>query len=101
MRVCARSDCSSPAVAILTYDREAQTAYLYAVDDPSIRSPGDLCERHLRRLVLRRTRCVAYGSSSLRETARRPSCAGPSQVGGGWRVALRRVRERRRDTAAN
>lgn len=58
MRVCARSDCSSPAVAILTYDREAQTAYLFTVDDPSTRTPGDLCERHLRRLVLPRSWCL-------------------------------------------
>jgi hypothetical protein len=55
MRACARSDCNSPAAAILTYDREAQTAYLFTVDDPSTRSPGDLCERHLRRLVLPRS----------------------------------------------
>jgi hypothetical protein len=53
--MCARSDCNSPAAAILTYDREAQTAYLYTVDDPSTRSPGDLCDRHLRRLVLPRS----------------------------------------------
>ena len=58
MRVCARSDCSSPAAAILTYDREAQTAYLFTVDDPSTRTPGDLCERHLRRLVLPRSWCL-------------------------------------------
>lgn len=54
MRVCARSDCSLPAAAILAYDRVAQTAYLYAIDDPSKRTPGDLCDRHLRRLVLPR-----------------------------------------------
>jgi hypothetical protein len=58
MRVCARSDCSAPAAAILTYDREAQTAYLFTVDDPSTRTPGDLCERHLRRLVLPRSWCL-------------------------------------------
>ena len=58
MRVCARSDCSSPAAAILTYDRVAQTAYLFAVDDPTTRSPGDLCERHLQRLVLPRSWCL-------------------------------------------
>ena len=58
MRVCARSDCSAPAAAILTYDRVAQTAYLFAVDDPTTRSPGDLCERHLRRLVLPRSWCL-------------------------------------------
>jgi hypothetical protein len=54
MRTCARSGCSSPAAAILTYDRTTQTAYLYAVDDPSSRSPGDLCERHLSRFVVPR-----------------------------------------------
>jgi hypothetical protein len=54
MRSCARSGCSSPAAAILTYDRVAQTAYLYSIDDPSARTPGDLCERHLGRLVLPR-----------------------------------------------
>jgi hypothetical protein len=58
MRVCARSDCSAPAAAILTYDREAQTAYLFTVDDPTTRTPGDLCERHLRRLVLPRSWCL-------------------------------------------
>jgi hypothetical protein len=58
MRVCARSDCSAPAAAILTYDRVAQTAYLFAVDDPTTRSPGDLCDRHLRRLVLPRSWCL-------------------------------------------
>jgi Protein of unknown function (DUF3499) len=58
MRVCARSDCSSPAAAILTYDRVAQTAYLFAVDDQTTRSPGDLCERHLKRLVLPRSWCL-------------------------------------------
>jgi hypothetical protein len=55
MRVCARSDCSSPAAAILTYDRVSLTAYLFSVDDPSKRTPGDLCERHVARLVLPRT----------------------------------------------
>jgi len=65
MRVCARSDCSAPAAAILTYDRVAQTAYLFAVDDPTTRSPGDLCERHLRRLVLPRSWCL----DDRRETA--------------------------------
>jgi Protein of unknown function (DUF3499) len=54
MRICARSGCSSPAAAILTYDREAQIAYLYSVDDPSTRTPGDLCARHLARFVLPR-----------------------------------------------
>jgi hypothetical protein len=65
MRVCARSDCSAPAAAILTYDRVAQTAYLYTVDDPATRTPGDLCERHLRRLVLPRSWCL----DDRRETA--------------------------------
>ena len=65
MRVCARSDCSAPAAAILTYDRVAQTAYLFAVDDPTTRSPGDLCERHLRRLVLPRS----WALDDRRETA--------------------------------
>jgi hypothetical protein len=55
MRICARSGCSSPAAAILTYDRTTQTAYLYAVDDPSSRTPGDLCERHLSRFVVPRS----------------------------------------------
>jgi Protein of unknown function (DUF3499) len=55
MRICARSGCSSPAVAILTYDRDSQTAYLYSVDDPSTRTPGDLCERHLSRFVVPRS----------------------------------------------
>jgi Protein of unknown function (DUF3499) len=55
MRTCARSGCSSPAAVILTYDRVAQTAYLYSVDDPSTRTPGDLCQRHLGRLVLPRS----------------------------------------------
>jgi hypothetical protein len=54
MRTCARSGCSSPAAAILTYDRTTQTAYLYTVDDPSSRAPGDLCERHLSRFVVPR-----------------------------------------------
>jgi hypothetical protein len=54
MRTCARSGCSSPAAAILTYDREALIAYLYDVDDPSKRAPGDLCERHAARLVVPR-----------------------------------------------
>jgi hypothetical protein len=54
MRICARSGCSSPAAAVLTYDRTTQTAYLSSVDDPSIRTPGDLCERHLNRFVLPR-----------------------------------------------
>jgi Protein of unknown function (DUF3499) len=55
MRICARSGCSSPATAILTYDRTTQTAYLYGVDDPSSRTPGDLCERHLSRFVVPRS----------------------------------------------
>src|SRR6478752_4098776 len=55
MRICARSGCSSPAAAILTYDRATQTAYLYTVDDPDARSPGDLCERHLSRFVVPRS----------------------------------------------
>jgi hypothetical protein len=55
MRTCARSGCSSPAAAVLTYDRTTQTAYLYAVDDPSSRTPGDLCERHLSRFVVPRS----------------------------------------------
>jgi hypothetical protein len=55
MRTCARSGCSSPAVAILTYDREALIAYLSSVDDPASRAPGDLCARHLGRLVLPRS----------------------------------------------
>jgi Protein of unknown function (DUF3499) len=55
MRICARSDCNSPAAAVLTYDRLSQTAYLFAVDGPSARTPGDLCDRHLRRLVLPRS----------------------------------------------
>ena len=55
MRICARSGCSSPAAAILTYDREAQIAYLSSVDDPSTRTPGDLCARHLARFVLPRS----------------------------------------------
>ena len=55
MRICARSGCSSPAAAILTYDRVTQTAYLYTVDDPDSRSPGDLCERHLSRFVVPRS----------------------------------------------
>ena len=52
--MCARSGCSSPAAAILTYDREALIAYLHDVDDPSTRAPGDLCERHAARLVVPR-----------------------------------------------
>src|SRR5258708_1391115 len=55
MRICARSGCSSPAAAILTYDRTTQTAYLSPIDDPSTRTPGDLCERHLRRFVVPRS----------------------------------------------
>jgi hypothetical protein len=55
MRTCARSGCSSPAVAILTYDREALIAYLSVADDPLARTPGDLCERHAGRLVLPRS----------------------------------------------
>ncbi len=55
MRICARSGCSSPAAAILTYDRATQVAYLYSVDDPESRSPGDLCERHLSRFVVPRS----------------------------------------------
>jgi Protein of unknown function (DUF3499) len=55
MRTCARSGCNSPAAAILTYDSAAQTAYLYSVDDPSTRAPGDLCERHVNRLVIPRS----------------------------------------------
>ena len=54
MRPCARSGCSSPAVAILTYDREALIGYLVDADDASTRTPGDLCERHVGRLVLPR-----------------------------------------------
>jgi Protein of unknown function (DUF3499) len=72
MRVCARSDCSAPAAAILTYDRVAQTAYLYTVDDPTTRTPGDLCERHLRRLVLPRSWCL----DDRRETATQVDISG-------------------------
>ncbi len=54
MRTCARSGCSAPAAAILTYDRDAQTAYLYPVDRTTARTPGDLCDRHARTLVLPR-----------------------------------------------
>jgi Protein of unknown function (DUF3499) len=55
MRICARSGCNSPAVAILSYDRVALIAYLQSVDDPDSRAPGDLCERHLGRLVIPRS----------------------------------------------
>ena len=95
MRVCARSDCSSPAAAILTYDREAQTAYLFTVDDPSTRTPGDLCERHLRRLVLPRSWCLddrrqigtdtdANGSDALRAATK------PARLKGAARDPSRR-----------
>jgi hypothetical protein len=91
MRVCARSDCSAPAAAILTYDRVAQTAYLFAVDDPTTRSPGDLCERHLRRLVLprswrlddRREPAVQAGTV-LTRTPRSTSKAARTNAGRKW-----------------
>jgi hypothetical protein len=91
MRVCARSDCSAPAAAILTYDRVAQTAYLFAVDDPTTRSPGDLCERHLRRLVLprswslddRREHTVEAGTVHAR-TPRSTSKAARTNAGRKW-----------------
>jgi Protein of unknown function (DUF3499) len=54
MRICARSGCNSPATATLTYDRIALVAYLATADDPAARQPGDLCERHVARLVLPR-----------------------------------------------
>ncbi|HEX4493776.1 MAG TPA: DUF3499 family protein [Acidimicrobiia bacterium] len=54
MRICARSGCNSPATATLTYDRIALVAYLADADDPAAREPGDLCERHVARLVLPR-----------------------------------------------
>jgi hypothetical protein len=93
MRICARSDCSSPAAAILAYDRTTQTAYLYAVDDPATRTPGDLCERHLSRFVVprswqlvdRRVGAAAppAATAKARETDRAPTrrkwaAAGPS-----------------------
>jgi hypothetical protein len=54
MRVCARSGCNSTATATLSYDRIALVAYLVTADDPTAREPGDLCERHVARLVLPR-----------------------------------------------
>jgi hypothetical protein len=75
MRTCVRSGCNSPAAAILTYDREAQTAYLYAVDDPSTRTPGDLCDRHVGRLVLPRS----WQLDDRRERAVEPEPA-PAEV---------------------
>jgi hypothetical protein len=54
MRICARSGCNSPATATLSYDRIALVAYLVDADDPTAREPGDLCERHVGRLVLPR-----------------------------------------------
>jgi Protein of unknown function (DUF3499) len=54
MRICARSGCNSPATATLSYDRIALVAYLVTADDPAAREPGDLCERHVGRLVLPR-----------------------------------------------
>jgi hypothetical protein len=54
MRVCARSGCNAPAAATLSYDRIALTAYLVTADDAAAREPGDLCERHVARLVLPR-----------------------------------------------
>jgi Protein of unknown function (DUF3499) len=91
MRVCARSDCSSPAAAILTYDRVAQTAYLFAVDDPTTRSPGDLCERHLQRLVLPRSWClddrrepVARAGSALARTPRSTAKTARAKAGRKW-----------------
>ncbi len=91
MRVCARSDCSAPAAAILTYDRVAQTAYLFAVDEPTTRSPGDLCARHLRRLVLprswrlddRREAAVPTGTV-LTRTPRSPSKGARANAGRKW-----------------
>jgi hypothetical protein len=54
MRICARSGCNSPATATLSYDRIALVAYLVTANDPTTREPGDLCERHVARLVLPR-----------------------------------------------
>src|SRR4051794_545939 len=54
MRICARSGCNSPATPTLSYDRIALVAYLVTADDPTARQPGDLCERHVARLVLPR-----------------------------------------------
>jgi hypothetical protein len=54
MRVCARSGCNAPAAATLSYDRIALTAYLATADDTAPREPGDLCERHVAKLVLPR-----------------------------------------------
>jgi hypothetical protein len=54
MRICARSGCNSPAVATLSYDRIALIAYLVTAEDPTAREPGDLCERHVAKLVLPR-----------------------------------------------
>ena len=91
MRVCARSDCSAPAAAILTYDRVAQTAYLFVVDDPTTRSPGDLCERHLQRLVLPRSWClddrrepVAQTGTVLTRTPRSQSKTARANAGRKW-----------------
>ena len=57
MRVCARSDCSAPAAAILTYDRVRRRPTCIP-STIATRTPGDLCERHLRRLVLPRSWCL-------------------------------------------
>jgi hypothetical protein len=54
MRICARSGCNSPAAATLSYDRIALVAYLVTADDPATREPGDLCDRHVAKLVLPR-----------------------------------------------
>jgi Protein of unknown function (DUF3499) len=80
MRTCARPGCSSPAAAILTYDREALTAYLFEIDDPATRAPGDLCQRHTARLVLPRGWQLHDRRAAAQEAVAEPAPAEPTPI---------------------